>query len=254
MDLIKKNFERHFTLLPSLIPEMNVDQQEGLIYSDSGLPCDTFNIAFVHDSEKLASQSLRNIGNHFKSKSFPFCVWAEDDELVNNKLSDAGFEIAAEDITMALRLDQYETKRVVKSGIKIEKIESQGQMMQAADVIAQNWSPPDQYVIEFYDKVASHLDIKNLPTHFFNLIFDDQVVGCVELCPTDENTAGIYGLAVLESYRRKGFGHQLMTHALDFAVQQKLKKVILQASEDGLGLYKRIGFKPVGKFQEWQLV
>jgi GNAT superfamily N-acetyltransferase len=43
-------------------------------------------------------------------------------------------------------------------------------------------------------------------------------------------------------WRRQGLAEQLMRHVLAWAREQRLDRLLLHASEDGRGLYQRLGF------------
>jgi ribosomal protein S18 acetylase RimI-like enzyme len=54
---------------------------------------------------------------------------------------------------------------------------------------------------------------------------------------------GFYALATLENYRGKGIGSAVMTFALNKAKMLGYRNVILQASEDGIKIYQKLGFE-----------
>jgi GNAT superfamily N-acetyltransferase len=120
-----------------------------------------------------------------------------------------------------------------------------------AQVLAHNWEPPDQNVLRFYERtVPAYLD----PSHDIRLLVyyhGDLPVASLELFPTDSSTIGIYGFATLKAYRGRGIGSSLFTFALNYAKTAGYRQVILQASEDGLGIYKKYGFKAVTQYYEY---
>ena len=63
--------------------------------------------------------------------------------------------------------------------------------------------------------------------------------------------AGIYDVATRPNKRKLGFGSALFYQALQEAKQRKYETAVLQASPDGLGIYKRFGFKEVCQFNVW---
>ena len=81
--------------------------------------------------------------------------------------------------------------------------------------------------------------------------YKGQALGTVELFPTDDKTIGIYGLATLANHRGQGIGSALMTYALNLANDQGYQQVVLQASADGEGIYKKLGFTPYTTYFEF---
>ena len=118
-------------------------------------------------------------------------------------------------------------------------------------MIAANWSPPDKNVNLYYERAVNHyLDSSNgiiLLTYYE----DGIPKSTVEMFPTDEATIGLYGLATLEDARGQGIGSAMMTKALNIAKDLKYETAVLQATEDGLGIYKKFGFVPYTKYYEF---
>jgi len=59
-------------------------------------------------------------------------------------------------------------------------------------------------------------------------------------------TVGIYDVATCDAYRRRGIGSAMFQHLLEDARTCNRRFCVLQASEDGLGIYVKAGFRPVG--------
>ena len=56
---------------------------------------------------------------------------------------------------------------------------------------------------------------------------------------------GIYSLATRPQDQRHGYAETLMRHALE---ESGVEKTILQTTRAGIGLYKRMGYRPVTSF------
>lgn len=61
-----------------------------------------------------------------------------------------------------------------------------------------------------------------------------------------QDSYGIYDVMTRESDRGKGYGSE-MFHFLLNQTKDKQKPVVLQASDDGINIYKRFGFRDVGE-------
>ena len=65
--------------------------------------------------------------------------------------------------------------------------------------------------------------------------------------------SAIYWVGVLEEYRKKGLGAELTKQTLNYEIARKRYKFLLTASELGLKIYKKLGFKPLETFYEYEL-
>jgi GNAT superfamily N-acetyltransferase len=63
---------------------------------------------------------------------------------------------------------------------------------------------------------------------------------------------GIYGVEVLEGFRRRGIGTALVHAALQHARQLGHDAAVLAATGMGLGVYSRLGFREVCKLSFWK--
>lgn len=230
---------------------MKVYDSENLCYVDSGLACDTFNIIHI-DGNNLSNHELEKALVHFDQRKFPYCIWIHQEKLSlavkeifkNNNLTEQNQEVG-----MALNLREYSPeKKELHANVKV--VNSQVMINDYAKVIAENWTPADINVLRYYELTA----LKYLEDDKITLLAyyqDQKPVSTVELFASDEETIGLYGFATLEAYRGQGIGSTLMTFALNRAKAMGYKTAILQASEDGLGIYRRYGFKEITTYYEY---
>lgn len=250
--LITLNFDRHAYLIPSLSAGMQVFRSSKLTYVDSGLSCDTFNIIHVLDAVGIAAE-INQALQHFRQEEKAYCIWVSESQL-SPELQVVFQELAIHQQNMepgmVLDLQQYEPLTSV-SHANIEKVTTPAQLAEFAASIAANWSPPDQNVLRYYEQVAPV--ILN-PAHGVQLLIyreKGQVVSCLEMFPSDAATIGFYSLATLEAHRGKGIASAMLLFSLNLAKQSGYRQVILQASEDGLRIYEKLGFRRVENYYEY---
>lgn len=80
----------------------------------------------------------------------------------------------------------------------------------------------------------------------FVLTSDGEPVGALHLDPLDEETAEIRNIAVKEEHQGKGYGRQLLTHAIEAARTSGLKMLIVSTGNSSIGnlaFYQRAGFR-----------
>lgn len=250
--LIDKNFNLHASTIPGLVRGMNVFHSESLTCVDSGIPCDTFNIIHITNGQQLVKDELTRVVDHFRKKDFPFCIWIGHEHLTEKvKSIFSVLSITQKNIEPGMLLDLsryplienqlHENIRIVKTRKELDDF---------ARVIAANWVPPDRNVIEYYDRVAEMI-LSNTDNLFIVGYLDNEAVSVLEMFPSDERTVGLYGLATIERFRGRGIGSAMMTYALNNAKERGYSQAILQASEDGIGIYTRYGFEVVTHYYEY---
>lgn len=65
--------------------------------------------------------------------------------------------------------------------------------------------------------------------------------------------SAVYWVGVLDKYRKHGYGKELTQQTLNYEIFHKRYHFILTASELGLIIYKKLGFKAVETFYEYKL-
>ena len=151
---------------------------------------------------------------------------------------------------MVLNLAEHKTVSSPNHS-NIRQVTNKDLLMEYARVIAENWTPADQNVIDYYEKTAAHYLDKTHGLRLFIYYHEGQPVSCVELFPTDNQTIGFYGFATLEAYRGLGIGTTLMTYALNISKDSGYETAVFQGTEDGLGISKKYGFSPVSTYYEY---
>ena len=102
---------------------------------------------------------------------------------------------------------------------------------------------------DFYKKVSSIPEQSRQHLRLFIGYIDDKPVSTACVFFTD--VAGIFDVSTHPKMQKKGYGSAMFYTALKCALDSGFKKVVLQASEDGIGIYKRFGFEEVCQFHVW---
>lgn len=97
-----------------------------------------------------------------------------------------------------------------------------------------------------YERFVSSFDIGKYSPQKLFLVYLEGLPIASSLIFCNKNTAGIYFVSTLPAYRNRGIGLALTNFMIRYAHSLGLSSAILQASEDGLGVYKRAGFREYG--------
>lgn len=243
--LIDLNFKLHAARIPKQTKGMQVVELDHLTYIDSGLSCDTFNIIHITNGIDLEFQTLEHALSHFRNKEMAYCIWINQhnlSEAVKQYFIQLGVQEQAQEVGMYLDLSDYTPLDVPQKNL-IQVAKTTDLLSTYAQVIASHWTPKDQDVIAFYQQTASKY-LESAPPIILLVYFLQGIpVATAELFPTDSSTMGFYGFATLEAYRGQGIGTALMRYALHYVKSRGYQEVVLQASQDSVRIYQKLGFK-----------
>jgi len=152
---------------------------------------------------------------------------------------------------MVLDLSRFNDSEPIQTG-NIQPVRTESQVQDFAAVLSGLADPPDQNVKSYYAKTAQQFikGVNNIQLYVYYL--EGSPVGTVEVFPSDKHTIGLYGLATRHDMRGRGIGTAMMTFVLNTAKKNQYSQAILQASEDGLGLYQKLGFEIVNNYYEFR--
>jgi GNAT superfamily N-acetyltransferase len=253
LNTIDQNFNLHAARIPSITTAMEVRHLPGLTFVDSGLSCDTFNIIHITDGARVNQPNLFQAIHHFRNKHFPFCIWISRENLIHTvaNIFEAGsVKQQNAEPGMVLELTHYSpVQETLHENITL--VRTAQALRDFAEVIALNWTPPDENVRKYFELTAGHyLDPSN-KIELAIYYLEGKPVSVIEMFSSDQQTLGLYSLATLADYRGKGIGSALMKFALNKAKTGGYKNVILQASEDGISIYTKYGFQTKTHYYEF---
>ncbi|EEK83865.1 Acetyltransferase [Bacillus cereus ATCC 4342] len=231
---------------------MNVKETKDYIAVDCGLPADTFNIITLlnnnvtEDIEKLYKEVA-----YYNQKKYPMSVWFWDEKLegnIKNELIKLGLKEAEQNIAMVANLHTILPTINLPEGFTIQKASSSGQIKKFGEALASLFGTSEEgiHVQAFYNQTASfHLwNSENMKLYLG--FYKDEVVSVGSLVCT-QDSIGIYDIATKEEMRGKGFGSTMFNYLLQEAKKLNVAQCVLQASPDGITIYKKAGFQSVGQ-------
>ncbi len=209
----------------------------------TGLPIAFFNGAYLsaptNDPERLVAEAMR----FFAERDLPWLLWVRDG--VCPAFLDAGRSLGLRDAggPPAMGLTPIGVTPPPPDGLRIEIATTAEALGDHASVLRDGFGLP-QAVIDRIVQPAL-LDVADLAVFVGRV--DDEPVSC-SLLAISGATAGIYNVATPERFRGRGYGEALTWAAVVEGVQRGCSHAVLQASEAGYPIYRRMGFVDLGRY------
>ncbi len=165
----------------------------------------------------------------------PFAAW-------EHVLLQHGFHVAHDTPGMALDLDQLHFDRPMPPGFRSAPVDNLDQLKVWTDVFIQGYELPHDWSADFYELMAGLGG--ELPLRNYLGYIDDEAIAASTLFLA-AGVAGIYDVATVPHARGHGFGAALTYHPLIEARRLGYRVGILQSSEMGFTVYRKLGFQKV---------
>lgn len=246
---IEKNLRQHFSWPARCHANYYLERPAALLV-DSGFPSDSLNIIFWQTSDEThEGLSLLKTIYDWQDDARSFSVW------LSPQAAALGPRVAAlgltEEIEIGMALDLATFEPAEPSGdLVVRQAQSQREIEDFGHVIAANWSPPDSWIEFYYKCKAGPLVELPRPVTCFVGYLQERPVAVAEATTT--RGFGLYNVATLESFRRRGFATAILHAALSFAKRKRPRgHALLQCSPELQTFYARLGFRPLGVFHTY---
>ncbi|MEH7588877.1 GNAT family N-acetyltransferase [Priestia megaterium] len=222
-------------------------KEEDFVLANTEIPTDTFNILLPKSSHIKNAFNIRSSIENMSLKKYPFSTWI-DSRYLNDDWQD-----------LLQEYDLNEAERNVM--MKLENTLNVGQRKSHRLMITQvrNFEELKEYK-EVFLSLFEGTPEKDALENYFNKFFEGNLGSEIQmfigrvgeitvstgLLIESKESYGIYDVMTKETFRGKGYGSEMFQYLLT-QTKDKQKPVVLQASEDGINIYKRFGFIEVGE-------
>jgi ribosomal protein S18 acetylase RimI-like enzyme len=192
--------------------------------------------------------------SYFFHSKRPFSWWvgpADRPATLAAVLDDIGLERAESELAMALPLDAVPERGPDVAGLDVQRVRTKSELETLALLSASHWDPPDPHVRAFYRQTAAALLSNDAPQWFYVGYLDGIPVATAEAVVCDR-TVALFNISTKAAFRGRGIGSIMTWQPLRDARAAGCDLAVLQAAAAGVGVYRRLGFKPFGEVTEFK--
>jgi len=251
-ETVERNLRKAMQCYACCSPEGEVREVAGLVLASSGIDYSVFNsVMFTSRVESVADLQTRitYAQVHFKARALGWSCWLCEDLLApavqkaaRQFFSTRGLKVVAQPPGMIADRIWPRERRPAK--MTFRRVENDRTRFDFADVASVVFALPFTISERIY--VPESTWLSNM-TGWVGYV-SEKAVSIVSSVVSD-GAVGIYSLATVPHFQRQGYAETLMRHALETAHQETgIEKSILQTTHAGVGLYKRMGYRPVTNF------
>lgn len=241
---MEANMWAYMSCIPSQSKKMQLVQNQEFWLMNGGVADAAYN--FITHTRNISPESIEIALDVFAENQLPFGWWISPSDTPSHlpqQLTHYGLHCT--DITLGMTIP-LENLSLWQENIPALPIQRVSNATQLADFIAvvSAFHQPQATQIYYQNAAYAILHPNQNEVNLFVGYQDDKPVSALYLyLEKYTQTAGIYSVSTLPTFRNKGFATFLTYYALHYAKQLGYQVGTLQATDAALSMYKRLGFK-----------
>lgn len=243
--LIQKNFIEKVTIAAKQGKDMLVTQTKDFVLVDSGMPSDTYNVCVVLNDEIDNKSILEQAISYFKNKKYPMALWCWDFlKEFKTMLDKSQLTLGEINIGMYAETNTLNPNPIIPSNCFLKAVENQNEIKAYGNIITTLFGEclEGKCIKLYYDSLSEKsLQLNNPIKNYLGYMNGEAV--CTGSAVFTRDSVGIYDIATLPEYRKHGLGSAMFHYILSDIKKNFNGLCVLQASEEGMGIYKKAGFE-----------
>ena len=252
-ELVARNLRHAMSSYARSTEQGEVTESPGVVMVNSGVPYSVFNAALLTESITgnlgALTDALNHAERHYERRKMPWSCWTCEDYFdgdlrrdARNLLSQRGLRLVAEHSGMIADsiaapdrvLPPMEVRRVSDHATRSDFIRVASEVFYLPRGVARRVYDSDRYWEASMVGWVGYVNERPVST-----AATDSSAGSV----------GLYSVATLNGYRKRGYGERITRHALESARRATgFERSILQSTRSGLAMYSRLGYRPLARF------
>lgn len=249
---VEENLRAAMTCFAASKPEGEAIDAPGLRLVYTGIDVPVFNLALLAEPVQTFTDLRRRLDrarDYFARKKIGWSLWLCEDlvepyvrSLVPALIAEYGLESSSHPPGMLAEKLRSPTRKTPL--LEYRPVAAAASRVDFCHVMSVAYEGPFSTLMEAYDS-----------TTFWQSGFEGWIgylggQAVTTACTvTTTDAVGLYAVATLNEYRRKGFGEAVMRLAVAEAARKYgVERAVLQATPSGLSLYRRMGFEAVTDF------
>lgn len=246
---VEENLRQSFRIFAACRQSGEVREARGVTIASAGVSFQMFNAAFLSApvvSEMQMESRIATARVHFDARGLGWAYWICEDWLdakVRRRSDDIlrkhRLYLAAEMPGMAAQGLMTPTRALPK--MEVRQVRDLQTEKAFCDIGALCFNVPPQWFREIFED--SHVWASGFDGY---VGFLDGEPVCTAATVIGAGVVGVYNVATVPAYQRRGFGEAMMRYALGRAREQSgIERTVLQSTPLGFDLYRRMGYSVV---------
>jgi len=243
LDDLRTAFHRLFKKLEGTGSPARFKQLQNSFLFYSGYDLAFVNQAAIFDSSpELLEEALKEVATWNVKSSV---VLAGPGLVHALTLKERGFIPGGASPLMAFAIDDSLNDFQLRPGLRAERTTSTHNYDLTVDLVSTTFGMEREITLGLVKPTVDD------PETFRYILFDGDTPVSSSTFIAEDGIAGCFDVVTPTEHQRKGYGEELMKFMVKEQAQLGRKLIVLQASEAGEVLYRRMGFQVIEYFQSW---